>query len=589
LVLNCDNPVLGGLQGNRHLDLTGAAIAVGYNNANTAYSGSLIAASLTKVGIGTLTLTGANSLPGGATLAGGALSVASEANLGGLATPVTFAGGTLQVTGTALGNLDSHPVNWGTFNGGFDIADAANSFSVRQAISGVGSLTKTGPGTLVLAGANTFSGGTVITEGTLQVGDGTWVANNGALRGDMVNNANLRFAVAASSTQTFSGNLSGSGDLLKAGAGTLVLAGAANSTGVSTVQDGVLAVPAGAAFTSFGPLAVEERATLELRGGTVQAPAGLTINTRAEVSGAGILRAGHITHAPGQAPSGPGIFDFGKMTFSGPSEVHGDVWIEGDSSSGVAVTGGATLTFYDAVSVHRNGAGPQKPEIRAEAGSRIVYLGTLEGELNLAGGGTHSIHGGLANDVAINSSLEFNMAADYTFAKNITGNGSVTQNGPGVLTLSGANDYAGGTVVSRGTLLFAAESAVPIGQALTIGPGATVVLQPGLSADVAIGAASAFAQISNRPMLVEALDGQWGATPTSTPLSSSVPATSFSAASVPEPGTLYLLAAAGLCLLGSRRLAAGFLPTVSIRFSRRGFFLTLLPTRAQSRASRAGQ
>ena len=56
-------------------------------------------------------------------------------------------------------------VNWGTFNGGFDIADPGNTFTLSQAIDGSGSFTKAGPGKLVLAGVSslsTYTGGTTL-------------------------------------------------------------------------------------------------------------------------------------------------------------------------------------------------------------------------------------------------------------------------------------------------------------------------------------------------------------------------------------------------------------------------------------------
>ena len=66
-------------------------------------------------------------------------------------------------------NLDSHAVNWGSFNGGIDVANAGNSLTVSQAISGSGSLTKAGPGLLVLSGSNSYTGDTIITAGTLSL------------------------------------------------------------------------------------------------------------------------------------------------------------------------------------------------------------------------------------------------------------------------------------------------------------------------------------------------------------------------------------------------------------------------------------
>ena len=74
------------------------------------------------------------------------------------------------------------------------IIDTSSSaaMSISAPISGSRSLTKDGPGLLLLTHANTYSGGTTIAAGTLQLGDGT--ASNGAVLGDIVNNALLKFA-----------------------------------------------------------------------------------------------------------------------------------------------------------------------------------------------------------------------------------------------------------------------------------------------------------------------------------------------------------------------------------------------------------
>ena len=97
-----------------------------------------------------LVLSGSNSYTGGTTLAAGVLSIGNDSNIGGAGSTINFNGGMLQVTGISLANLDSHTVNWGSFNGGIDVNNAANTFTISQSIGGSGGLTKAGAGTLVL-------------------------------------------------------------------------------------------------------------------------------------------------------------------------------------------------------------------------------------------------------------------------------------------------------------------------------------------------------------------------------------------------------------------------------------------------------
>ena len=66
-----------------------------------------------------------------------------------------------------------------------------------------------GAGTQVLAGSNTYTGGTTITAGTLQLGDGA--SKNGSVAGGITDNAQLTFANP--SGQTFAGAISGSGSM----------------------------------------------------------------------------------------------------------------------------------------------------------------------------------------------------------------------------------------------------------------------------------------------------------------------------------------------------------------------------------------
>ena len=116
-------------------------------------------------------------------------------------------------------------------------------------ISGTGALTKTAAGTVILSNANSYGGGTTISQGTLQLGDGS--ANNGSVSGNITDNATLAFANP--NVQTYSGVISGNGAVTKSGAGTLTLSGV-SSYGATTVNAGQLTI--GNNLINSGTLAV---------------------------------------------------------------------------------------------------------------------------------------------------------------------------------------------------------------------------------------------------------------------------------------------------------------------------------------------
>ena len=106
--------------------------------------------------------------------------------------------------------------------------------TVANAISGTGSLTTIGSGTLILTGANSYSGVTTISAGTLQIGNG---AKAGALgTGAIVDNGALSFD---ESGNFYVGNpISGSGSLTTNGGGFVVGGGPNSYTGGTTIDAG---------------------------------------------------------------------------------------------------------------------------------------------------------------------------------------------------------------------------------------------------------------------------------------------------------------------------------------------------------------
>src|SRR5262249_14475958 len=139
---------------------------------------------LTKAGTGTFTLTGDNTYTGTTTISAGTLQVGN--------------GGT---TGSVAGNITNNSAL------AFNRSDALTYAGV---VSGTGALSQAGSGTLILTGANTYTGGTTISTGTLQVGNG---GTTGGVAGNIVNNAALTFN--RSNALTYAGVISGTGSLTK--------------------------------------------------------------------------------------------------------------------------------------------------------------------------------------------------------------------------------------------------------------------------------------------------------------------------------------------------------------------------------------
>jgi autotransporter-associated beta strand protein len=118
-----------------------------------------------------------------------------------------------------------------------------------------------GTGTWTLSGTNTYTGGTTISSGTLRLGDG--VSRNGVVAGNITDNATLEFATPAD--QTYSGVISGTGTLVKSGAGMLTLDNTETYSGGTVISNGTLLVSG------------------SLAGGTV------TVQTNGILGGAGII------------------------------------------------------------------------------------------------------------------------------------------------------------------------------------------------------------------------------------------------------------------------------------------------------------
>lgn len=185
---------------------------------------------LNKGDLGTLILTGDNTYSGGTTITSGTLQVAGDTNLGAAETGITFNGGTLKY-GDAFDTARQVTLEsgGGTFDtNGYDV-------SLLTEVEGNGQLTKTGKGVLTLTLDNTYTGGTTINQGVLQLGNG---GNIGSVQGDIVDNGILN--IDRADTLELTSNISGEGQLYQTGSGTTVLQGSNTYSGATLVANGVL-------------------------------------------------------------------------------------------------------------------------------------------------------------------------------------------------------------------------------------------------------------------------------------------------------------------------------------------------------------
>lgn len=374
------------------------------------------------------------------------------------------------------------PSGTATFSGDVTVQDAvtltapAGGTAVFSGdITGTNGVTTTGLGAITLSGANTYSGNTVVSNGTLNLigkaGTGTLVIagtstlDNPSASANTLNNTsnvwnanftflgttNLSFGsgpvtlngtrvvTVSNNTLTVGGPLGGTGGVTKSGPGTLAMTTASNSTytGATTLSDGLLTI---GSSTTFG----DGTGTLNFAGGTL----GLT-GTR-NISNSIIanpinMTADTVIQNTATAAAGTRNFPFG---------------------GGVTASGG-TLTIRNI----------------ATANTNVMHIRLHAGGINFARAVVfdNSTAGSAANNTCQLGFYNTNGTADQIFSGIISGPGSITRSAlndgtGGTTVLSGQNTYQLGTTIVHGYLGLGASS-ISSGGLVISGPVGTGTLE----------------------------------------------------------------------------------------------------------------
>jgi fibronectin-binding autotransporter adhesin len=312
---------IGKLSGTATANLGGSAVngrfvtwQVGALNEDSEYAGTIAnsagQARFTKVGTGTLTLSGACTYTGDTTLSAGKLQIGNGGGTGSLA-----ATNVITTAGTQL-----------IFN-----RDDSSVSAYPGILSGAGTITKRGLGQVNFTGVNTYTAGTAIEGGTIGVNSASSLgAASGAVSFTTANGgviaivpgivdghpfsvasgltASIGAATAADSLE-LTNSVTGAGSLAVGGSGVLTLSGANTYGGTTTIANGALvATNVSGSATSTG--------AVSLNGGTL---AGTGTISGAVTSATGTsIKPGSLT----PTSSGVGNLTVGSLSLAGGATIY---------------------------------------------------------------------------------------------------------------------------------------------------------------------------------------------------------------------------------------------------------------------------
>lgn len=376
---------------NRAFTLTAAttsSIDVTTNNLTISGVSAATTGSLTKVGAGTLTLSGANTYTGITTINAGVLSVATinnggtAGNLGqatSAAANLVLGGGTLQYTGATASTNRAFTLTAATTSS-IEVTTGGTSLTVSGGTaSTTGALTKIGGGTLILSAVSGHTGLTTVSNGTLSLGG---AASTNTIAGDItINGGTLNYSAANNDQIANTSNMSLSSGVYALGTITETI-GSLNMTGGSLTRGGAVLTLSNASSITGGTLTFSSAASSRLTTNSTLALGGATFDyTSASTGTNNMILGGDVTYAASNT-----------------------------------------------------------------APARFINSGGGSAELQIGSSGTRTFNVTQASPVL--GQAEVQIAWRLTQG----GTTALTKSGTGTLQLSGTNTFTGGTTLSAGTL-----------------------------------------------------------------------------------------------------------------------------------------
>jgi autotransporter-associated beta strand protein/T5SS/PEP-CTERM-associated repeat protein len=479
---------------------------VNFNQSNAVTITSVIsgAGTVRQLGSGTTTLSASNTYTGSTTISAGTLELDSAGWVAG------------SISNNATLSLNR-----------------TNTLTLTNLVSGTGALSKSGTGTVILAAANTYSGNTTISAGTLQINAGGSVSNSATTLVGSGGAGTLSISGGTYSNTSVSIGHSGGTGILNLNSGSLsaqnlavsgngAVAGTLNLNGGTMAVSGSFSVASGGTINvntggvlrggDGGQLSVgSTNSLINFNGGTgssglnIFVGNGGTVDLRGQSLGSsnwgnlvanglgGVLRNSGTNAATIANQNTIWLWEGGQRLTIDASG--GDIlinsWITSSlmNNTGIIKTGTNALILANSENDYNGGSFLQQGTLRLDhanaAGSGAITQSNAGSTLQINAMGTVTNAMSLYNIATLQTvtlsgaktlnGAAYNVAAGTTTTESgvLSGAGGLTKSGTGTMTLSASNTYTGDTAIGSGALALTNGSAIADTAAVT-NSGATL-------------------------------------------------------------------------------------------------------------------